>query len=562
MDEGFDYYIEDFDDKARELNSLYQDGAINIDVDSELEQSIQELNALKDEYSKEDAATLLELCGNTVIDTVTQQFGLLSVLVNSQDGGNVTTVHNFKGGVTATGEDAAKYQDWQNVMHGGYKEVRKSGIYDKQKNKMRQECKEGSRTVKDEYTGRTILTKNADVDHIVSAKEIEKDAGTHLAMTREERASVAQGDENLAWTSDKINRSKGSKSMEGFLDKVSKKDGKRNAERFKIDEAKARRLDKNARRYVYSHINKATAQKYTQELLCTGAKDAAMAAGFTAIGIVMRDLVQGIIIELRVTFDKRGKESFGEILRRFKSRLGVMLAELKEKWRDIFDMSLWQGVMAFLSNIVVFVINLFFTTLKKIVMMIRAGFVSLCNAVKMLAHPTEGMTKEDAQFEAAKIFITGMITAASFGLSAVIEKGLQAIPGLQPLMMFPIPSIRKEQRTVSDAIAITLSALAGGLISTVVLYFMDKCRNTTLRDKLQVRLVVQSGVVVHCQIAQTWTCLSSGYEFLRRAIEDEIKMLQETKNRLDKSFAAVAVANDRREAAMNALCARLNQLNQ
>lgn len=58
MDEGFDYYIEDFDDKARELNSLYQGGAINIDVDSELEQSIQELNALKDEYSKEDAPTL------------------------------------------------------------------------------------------------------------------------------------------------------------------------------------------------------------------------------------------------------------------------------------------------------------------------------------------------------------------------------------------------------------------------------------------------------------------------------------------------------------------------
>lgn len=557
MDEGFDYYIEDFDDKARELDGLYQDGAINIDVDSELEQSIQELNALKDEYSKEEAATLLELCGNTVIDTVTQQFGLLSVLVNSKDGGNVTTAHNFEGGVTATDEDAAKYQDWQNVMHGGFGEVRKSGVYDKQKNKMRQEYKEGSYTVKDEYTGRTILTKNADIDHIVSAKEIEKDARAHLAMTREERAGIAQGEENLAWTRDKINRSKGSKPMEGFLDKVSDKDGKRNAERFGIDEAKARRLDKEARQYVYSRIDKAAAQKYTQELLCTGAQDAAMAAGFTAIGIVMRDLVQGIITEVRVTFDKRGMESFGDILRRFKDRLGAILAKLKEKWRDIFDMTLWQSVTAFLSNIVVFVINLFFTTIKKIVMMIRAGFVSLCNAVKMLAHPPAGMTKEDAQFEAAKILITGMITAASFGLSAAIEKGLQAIPGLQPLMLFPIPF--SNGRTVSDAIAITLSALAGGLISTVVLYFMDKCRNTTLRDKLQVRLVAQSGVVVRCQIAQTWTSLSSGYEFLRRAIEDEMRMLQETADRLDKSFAAVAVANNRREDAMNALRARLNQ---
>lgn len=47
--------------------------------------------------------------------------------------------------------------------------------------------------------------------------------------------------------------------------------------------------------------------------------------------------------------------------------------------------SLEAGLTAFLSNIVIFVINLFFTTLKKLVSIIRAGFVSLCRAVKFLA---------------------------------------------------------------------------------------------------------------------------------------------------------------------------------
>lgn len=410
--EGFDYSTEDFDNKARELDDLYGGGAIDVDLDSETEAAINELNALKDEYSKEDAATLLDLCGSVVIQTVTTQFGLLSVLT---------------------------------------------------------------------------------------------------------------GDE-------------GRKNPAGKAESV--------------------RPDAKAQQYAYSRVSSPMAQKYMKDLnaLFGGAQGAAVMASGTAIGIVLRDLIQGIIVEVRVTFDKRGTESFGDILRRFKKRLGIILEEVKEKWHDICADSLWRGISALLSSVVVFVLNIFFTTVRKVAAMIRAGFKSLCQAVRYLVDPPAGMTKEDARFEAAKVLITGMITAASFALSAAIEKWLQTIPGLLPFMQLHIPFVNG--LTVGDAIANTISMLAGGLISTVVLYCMDKCRGEALRDRLQIRMIAQSGVVVRCQIAQTWVCLSKGYEFLRQSIEDEARALQEARNSLQESYAAVEAANNRREDAMNMLRAR------
>jgi hypothetical protein len=92
----------------------------------------------------------------------------------------------------------------------------------------------------------------------------------------------------------------------------------------------------------------------------------------------------------------------------------------------------------------------------------------------MLTNPPEGMDREGANYQALKILTAGLIGAASLGLSACIEKLLQPIPVLQPLMMFPIPSFGKKPRTVNGILSVTISALAGGLLTTIVLYFMDK----------------------------------------------------------------------------------------
>ena len=158
-----------------------------------------------------------------------------------------------------------------------------------------------------------------------------------------------------------------------------------------------------------------------------------------------------------------------------------------------------------------------------------------------------------------KILTAGIIGAASLGLGAVIEKGLQAIPGLQPLMMFPIPSWGKEPRTVSDVLSVTLSALAGGLMTTVVLYFMDKCMASAKHDKLQIQLIAQSGVVVQCEVAKTWCTMDDAYKFFKMKVFEISQIFKNTEEELDKSFETVKQVTNSREEAMSKLRAIFNK---
>ena len=275
-------------------------------------------------------------------------------------------------------------------------------------------------------------------------------------------------------------------------------------------------------------------KKYSKELLETGAKDAAKMAAYSAIGVVMREFIQGTFEVIKETFSNRGNESLKEIFIRFKDKMSKIVDKLKSKWKDILKDSIEGGLTAFFSNLLVFVINLFATTLKKIVHMIRAGFVSLVKAIKMIANPPKSMSKEDARYQAVKIMTTGLIGAASLGLSASIEKFLQAIPGLQPIMLFPIPFLAG--RTVSDALAVTLSSLLGGILTTIVIYLMDKYRNEGKKAKLQIQMVYQSGVVVEYANAQSWLVLHDAYSFFDSAVKKGKEILQQCQNEIDKSI--------------------------
>lgn len=551
---------ENFDEMKLQLDTITNGELLRIEIDENLEEAITELNSLKEQYSQRDSATLLQLCKDNVIETITSQFGLASLFINSQDGGNVTTTHNFEKGITATKGDEQKYNSWQEMKAKKWDDVRKETGYDKPLPKMRKEVFQTKEVIIDEYTGRPLPKDGrAQLDHIVSASEIENKSSANLFMTPEERAKMATNEKNLAWTEGSANQSKGKEKMSDWLGKVDKKTGETKAEKYGIDKEMAMAKDKEARKFVNKTVTIEATKKYTKELLSTGGKDAAMMAAYSALGVVLRDLAQGIMIEVRLTFEQKGQESFKEIFTRFKNRLQEILSGLRRKWKDIFKGSLEAGITAFLSNIVVFVINLFFTTLKKIVSMIRAGFVSLCQAVKLLANPPADMPKEEVQYQALKILTAGIIGAASLGLGAVIEKGLQAIPGLQSLMMFPIPSWGKEPRTVSDVLSVTLSALAGGLMTTVVLYFMDKCMASAKHDKLQIQLIAQSGVVVQCEVAKTWCTMDDAYKFFKMKVFEISQIFKNTEEELDKSFETVRQVTNSREEAMSKLRAIFNK---
>jgi hypothetical protein len=537
IEEQVDYLNDDFTHTIDELDKLSELDTVKIEINEGLEDALKELDALHDQFSAEDSAHLLDLCKNTVIETITGQFGLAGMFVQTQDGGSVTTAHNFEKGVTATESDQQKYDAYKANNDGSrdWQEVRKSGGYDAPLPEKRKTAFKTQEKIIDAYTGKELPKDGrAHLDHIVSAKEIESNAKNHLFKTPEERAKMATNNKNLAWTEASANQSKGDQSMKEWLDKPDKQRGTK-TERFGIKKEMALKEDAKARGYIKTEITVAAAKKYGTELLATGGEDAARMAAYSALGVVIRELTQTVFHEIHVTFQQRGKKTLKEIFIRFKERIGVVIDDIKEKWKDILKGSFEAGITSFLSNIVVFIINLFATTLKKIVEMIRSGFVSLCHAVKMLASPPADMDREEANYQALKILTTGLIGAASLGLSAGIEKLLQAIPGLQPLMMLPIPSIGKEPRTVSDILAVTLSALAGGLLTTIALYFMDKCRNAGKKDILQIQLVSQSGVVVQYKIAQTWCVMEEAYRFLDKKVFEGAMMLKSAHDGIKES---------------------------
>lgn len=509
---------------------------LRIIVNDELEKTLQEIEDLKQQMTGSEADTLVEACKTSAMNTITSQFGLASLFIDSRDGGSVTTLYNFDEGITSTETDKLKYQSYKsnNDDSKKFKYVRKEVGYDKNFPKMRKEHFKTNEQVIDAYTGKVLpKDRRTQLDHIVSAKEIESNSKNHLFLSTEERANMAIKDTNLAFTSESINTSKQDKSMSEFLETKKRGKGITNKERYEIDEKKAMEKDKIARKAIKAEINKATFKKYSTELLQTGAKDAAKMALYSSLGVVLREFLQAVFQTIKEIFANYKNESLKELFARFKTKMQGVVEKLKREWKDIFSNSIEGAITAFFSNLLVFAINLFATTLKKLVSMIRAGFVSLVQAVKIMVNPPENMTFEEASYQAAKIMIAGLIGAASLGLAAAVEKFLQAIPGLQPIMMFPIPFL--ENQTVSDILAVTLTSVLAGVVTTIVIYSMDKFRENSRKSKLQIQLVRKSGMVVEYKNIQSWFVLKDAYIFLDKLNDETIKKIQNTKEQLEDS---------------------------
>ena len=313
--------------------------------------------------------------------------------------------------------------------------------------------------------------------------------------------------------------------MKVFLNKEDKKTGQRKAEKFGIDEQKAMQKDKKARKFVYGEIDKAKVKKYSKELLTTGCKDITKIMAYTVIGVAMREIAQGAITEIKLAFKQRGKESFGEIWVRFKTRMSEILDSLKSKWKDLVAGSIEEGLTSFISNLGVFLINVFATTLKRFVAMIRAGFVSLKEAVKILVNPPRGLDKDEVGYQAVKVLTAGLIGALSLGLSEAIDKFLLSIPVLTPIFSFIVPVIGK---SVGDIVSTCLSAIMSGVLTTIVIYFMDKLHSQSKADKIQIQLVTKSGEISAYQVALSWVALSEAYDEFFVDVKQSITKLANT----------------------------------
>ena len=535
-----DFMREDYESMASELEvevqALTKEQSLRIEIDREIENALKEMQGLQSQLPKEQMNAPFEQCSQNAIDAVVGHFGLAAVVLNSKEGGNVNTTHNVRKGIYASETEKQRYEN-----RGEYD----SGHYHTDKNyiainKEQGELKQQGQSI-DYMTGKKIrLNDSTDLDHIVSAKTIHDDKARVLAEV--DGAKLANTRDNLSLTDSTLNRSKKAMTDDEFrahkerslveLDKISKtrdlsdKEKMRKAKLESINDDEVRKTYNESKENIDKKVDRAyyTSAKPYKEALITGGIDAGKMAIHFAIGEILKEFIIGMSDELKTLFKEFGNESLGDIFKRFAKRLKQIWANLRARWKDIIAGSFEAGIVAFFGNLVVFVINIFFTTLKRIVRIIRAGFTSLYWAVKKLFD--ENTPENERLFEASKIFVAGLISAVTMLSGEYITKWLYAIPGLNVILGIPLPFL---DETIGDALGLCISAALGAVLSTIAIYYMDKWANDKKIAGLQIQMMTKSGEVANLTIMQTWFAFKDGFDCIAKDANSFEHSIAETK---------------------------------
>lgn len=552
--EKIDFFRSDFDEMEREIEVLSKEQSLRIMIDEGLENALRELKDLEASLPNEQTQSLFELCEKNVMQNIQQQFGLHYLVDSAKEGGQVSTTHNVRNGIYANDEERLRYEN--RGEYDSYKYHKDSNYItiNKEQSALK---KQGKMT--DYMTGGEIKRNaSVDLDHKISAKTIHEDRARVLA--EKSGAELANTKDNLALTNSSLNRMKKDKNPEDFIaykherlaeyerkmqdGSLSPKEREKMENLKSIDDDAFLKEAQKSKHQIDREVDKAyygSAKPYKELANTTLIDIQNIAKGGlkSAVAIVMIEVVRALFFELRATFKNFGNESLKDIFKRLKERAKIVFENIKVNFKGIFEGSIEQSIGAFLSNLALFVINIFYTTAKRLASLIRAGFGSLIRAIKILANPPANMPKEDVAFEAAKVFAAGIITALNFLFAEGIDKLIKTIcPFLAP---------------ISEPVSITMSALIGGILSTVALYYLDKWRSKDKEAKIQVQIMTKSGEIVQFKLAQSYFVLKDAYEYLGFAWQKTAQNLQSAQSEIEASSLRVKTSLNELDSKMNEL---------
>lgn len=383
-----------------------------------------------------------------LVESLVSSFGL-DFLIQDQHGGDVDTIHN----VRQIGKDAKMtYKNKENQKayeaRGGYnsREYHSNPRYIAKNREVSAQKKEG--TLKDAYTGKRIApNEKSDLDHVISAKEIHDDRGRVLAGLK--GTDLANSKENLQETNQHTNRSKKADSMDEFLNK-------RGDEYTEKQKENMRKKDAEARKAYETKLAKAY---YTSPRF---ARDLSLAAGKVGVQMGARQALGFVFAEIWFTVKEEFQNIHGEFqLGEFFERLGDGIREgferAKEKYGELFSKFLSGTIAGTLSSLVTSLCNIFFTTSKNVVRIIRQSFASLVEAAKVLFINPSDYTFGERMRAVAKIIATGASVVVGTVVSDLIGKtGIAVIP------------------VIGDLVQTFCSAFVSGIMSCTLLYFLDR----------------------------------------------------------------------------------------
>jgi len=437
------------------------------------------LTDLRTSFHQQRLDDVLGSLKKEVIASIVGPFGLGKALsAYDKAGGNVDTVHNAREGVYSTVAERQRYDDRGDYdpelyhKHQGYR-VKNGQDTKSQKNG----------TLRDSYTGKKLHpNKKRNLDHTISAKEVHDDAGRVLAEV--DGPTVASSKSNLNATSEHINNKSGKAALttDEFLAKLERTAPERKArieelsakrelsekesrelERFRVHEEvdadRMRQIDQDARKDYDAKINKKyyTSKKFASNTIKTGVDEGAKMGVQQAIGLLLVEFLSNSFIEIKQSFNQ-GLE--GEtLIHDIRIRLERIGKKCASKWKDMIEGFSGGFISGFISNLVTTLVNVFITTSKRFVRMIREGVFSLLKALKLILLPPPNMTFLESMHEATKLFAAGGIIIAGVALEEVVEKFVLSVPALAPIATL-----------VTSVLVGSLTAISMALIS----YLIDK----------------------------------------------------------------------------------------
>lgn len=443
--------------------------------------------------------SIFEQYERVVVESLITSFGL-DFLVHDQHGGDVDTIHNVrqigKGG-------QMKYKNKQNEKaynnrgEYNYAEYHSDPRFASKKSSARQEYNEKGTLVEDAYTGKQLRYTKAsavpkdlqvELDHTLECKGIHDDRGRVLAGLS--GVDLANSDENLAWTNKSLNASMGSWAkqknekwkrekgcdaplseldMEAYIREGGFDNYLKNHPEVKIDdpEATKQRMVDQYRRAKKAYDAKINRAYYTSSAFF---KDTAKAAGKVgvamglrqALGLVFSEIWFAVRDELKQRKED-GKALFNSIASGIKRGLENAKLKYKELWRKFIEGAIG-GILASLTTTLC---NIFFSTAKNLVRIIRQSWASLVEATKILLFNPDCLPFGERFRAAAKIIATGasVVTGTMVG-DLIAKTGISAIPVL------------------GGVVQTFCATMVTGIMSCSLLYLMD--RNPVVNKIVQI----------------------------------------------------------------------------
>ena len=380
-----------------------------------------------------------------IVKSIITSFGL-DFLISDRNGGDVDTIHNIRNNPNDYKSERNK-QNYENrgaynsnEYHGNSQYIETNRYYSNQKK---------NSNLYDSYTNKKIApNEKMDLDHVVSAKEIHDDPGRVLSGLS--GVELANSPENLKPTNPHTNRQKKADTMEDYLEK-------HGDEYTDKEKARMRETDKKARSSIEAKINKAY---YTSPAFW---QDSAIAAGKVGLKMGLRQALGFVFVEIWFAI-KEEFEKVNSVLSmdasEFFNSLGNAvkrgIENCKKKYKQLLE-SFKDGALAgILSSLTTTLCNIFFTTGKNIVRIIRQAWTSIVEALKILFINPDQLPFGDRMLAFTKVIATG----ASVVIGVLINEAVASTA----LGQIPV---------VGEVVSVFCGAFVTGIMSCTLLYILD-----------------------------------------------------------------------------------------